>query len=53
MMCLIVIRAVTVFVALNSVRLASGFIITRLTRALFKFWTPDLGYHHGVSLEKR
>jgi hypothetical protein len=53
MMCLIVITAVTIFVALNSVRLALDFIITRLTRALFKFWAPDLGYHHGVSLEKR
>jgi hypothetical protein len=53
MMCLIVTKAVTIFVALNSVRLASDIIITRLTCALFMFWTPDLGHHHGVSLEKR
>jgi hypothetical protein len=33
MMRLIVIRAVTIFVALNSVRPASDFIITRLPRA--------------------
>jgi len=53
MMCLIVITEVAISVALNSARLSSDFIITRLTRALYKFWTPDLGYHHGVSLEKR
>lgn len=48
MMCLVVITAVTIFIALNSVRLASDTVITHLTCAPFKFWTPDLGYRHGV-----